>query len=122
MKHGGKKLSKILILSLLCLVLCSSDKNLIVTWNKYDVINNPDVERLALWEVDPDTNWVRTINDWISPIDTVFSFIVPDADVYGTKYFVMIAVDTAGNRSDPSNVASVRFKHDKITNLRVQIK
>ncbi|MBU2060798.1 MAG: hypothetical protein KKH44_02970 [Bacteroidetes bacterium] len=81
---------------------------------------NLDVERLALWEVNLDTNWVRTIDDWISPFDTTYSFIMPDA--YGTKYFVMIAVDTAGNRSDPSNVASVKFKNESVTNLRVQIK
>jgi len=121
MKHG-KKLSKVLIISILCLVLCSSDRNLVVTWNKYDVAGNPDVERLSLWEVDPDTNWVRTIDDFISPHDTTFSFTIPEADAYGTKYFVMIAIDSSQNRSDPSNVASVKFKHDAITNLRVQIK
>lgn len=117
-----KRSSKIILLCLLCLVLCSSDKNLVVTWDKYDVVANPYVERLVLWEVDPDTNWVKTINDWISPFDTTYIFIVPEADAYGTKHFVMLAVDSAQNRSDPSNVASVTFKLDAVKNFKVQIK
>jgi len=118
MKRNGK----IILLCLLCLILCSSDRTIIVTWDKYDVANNPDVKRLVLWEVNPDTQWVRTINDWISPFDTSFSFIVPDTDAYGTKYYTMLAVDSAENRSELSNVASVTFKLGAIKNLRVQIK
>lgn len=117
-----KYLIRIILLSMLCLVLCSSDINIIATWTKYDIANNSDVERLSLWEVDPDTNWVRTINDWISPFDTSYSFIVPDADAYGTKYYVLIAVDSAENRSDPSNVASITFKLGSVKNLKIQIK
>lgn len=107
---------------MLCLMLCSSDKTIVATWDKYNVQSSPDVKRLALWEVDPDTNWVRTINNWISPYDTSFSFVVPDADAYGTKYYVLVAVDSSENRSDPSNVASVTFKLDAIKNFKVQIK
>ena len=117
MKRNGK----IALLCLLCLVLCSSDKNIIVTWNKYDLANNPDVQRLSLWEVNPDTQWVRTISDWISPLDTTFNFIVPDADAYGTKYYTMIAVDTAENRSGMSNIASITFKPGSVKNLQVKI-
>ena len=119
---GRMKLNKIFLLGLLCLVLCSSDRTIVATWDKYDIAGNPDIQRLSLWEVDPDTNWVRTISDWISPYDTTFSFIVPDADAYGTKHFVMVAVDSSQNRSDPSNVASVTFKLDAIKNFKVQIK
>lgn len=113
---------KIVLLCLLCLVLCSSDKSIKATWTKYDITNNPDVKRLSLWEVDPDTNWVRTIDDWISPFDTSYTFIVPNADAYGTKYYILIAVDSAENRSDPSNVASITFKLGSVKNLKVQIK
>jgi hypothetical protein len=116
------KIKKVILLSLLCLVLCSSDKNLVVTWDKYDIAGNPDIQRLSLWEVNPDTNWIWTISDNISPHDTMFSFIVPDADAHGTRYFVMVAVDSSQNRSDPSNVASITFKLDAIKNLKVQIK
>lgn len=95
----------ILILLLLgYLSLTASTVERKVSWDYYPDYGSPDVEYLNIeWEkLNPDTTLIGTGSiNLVSPLDTVRTVVFEKGFIYR---IYMVAVDLAGNISEPSNV------------------
>lgn len=118
------------IIAFMVLELSSQTVQRKATWDRYLDYGSPDVVGFNLYEIEidtlytpPDTSILRRLNPEFGGIPDLnnveYYFMLPtDGQIY---HFVMTAIDSAGNESIYSNVASVKAPKSIIPPRNVQI-
>ena len=82
----------------------SGDRKFFIEWDLYTVTGSPDAIKLRVLEVNATaTALVKVWSDSVNINWTTHQFTIQDDNQL--HYFVMTAVDTAGNESDYSTIA-----------------
>ena len=110
----------LIVLAFLISDALSGDREFWIDWDLYTATGSPDAVKLRVLEVNQaGTAIVKVWNDSISVNWTTHKFTIQDDNQL--HYFVMTAVDTAGNESDYSNMAVLDLaKPIKVFGVRIR--
>jgi len=94
----------LIILAFFMSDVISGNRTFFVEWDLYSITGSPDAKKLRILEVNATaTNVIKVWSDSVALHLTAHQFTIQDDDQL--HYFVMTAVDTAGNESVYSNIA-----------------
>ena len=110
----------LIVLAFLISDALSGDREFWIDWDLYTATGSPDAVKLRVLEVNQaGTAIVKVWNDSISVNWTTHKFTIQDDNQL--HYFVMTAVDGAGNESDYSNMAVLDLaKPIKVFGVRIR--
>ena len=94
----------LIVLAFLIKDALSGDRKFFIEWDLYTVTGSPDAIKLRVLEVNAtETALVKVWSDSVNINWTTHQFTIQNDNQL--HYFVMTAVDTAGNESDYSTIA-----------------
>jgi hypothetical protein len=94
----------LIVLAFLISDVLSGDRKFFIEWELYTATGSPDAVKLRVLEVNATaTALIKVWSDSVNINWTTHQFTIQDDDKL--HYFVMTAVDTAGNESAYSNIA-----------------
>jgi hypothetical protein len=106
------------LLIVLAFVVKGQDRSFYIHWDYYPALGSPDVVKLKVYEVTADTLGVRIMSDSINVEWTTHRFTIHDDGA--VHYFVMTAIDTAGNESEYSNFGVLDLgRPSKVLNVHI---
>ena len=110
----------LIILAFLIDNVKSDNRTFFIEWDLYTATGSSDAIKLRILEVNSTaTNLIKVWNDSVSIHWTTHQFTIVDDGLQ--HYFVMTAVDTAGNESEYSNIAILDLvKPSKVLDVRIR--